>query len=133
MTDIISESDILALISSVPDVVDAGGLKRRAVSFLSTRALATSDGSSTWRCAFPREGTVQIGDEVARVGLAPISFNPVQMAGCVITMQHPDGRVFTVSPLLVQALLGWLYVGLERGEIVPADPVPAATPSQDAP
>lgn len=118
--DLISESDAIALIGAIPDVVDVAGIKRRALAFESPRD-ASPDG---WRCAFPREGTIRVGDQDAKVGLAPIAFRPSQLAGASINMVHPDGRIFRASPLLVQALLGWLYIAIERGDIV----IPQETP-----
>lgn len=118
--DLIDESDAIALIAAIPDVVDVAGIKRRALAFESPRD-ASPDG---WRCAFPREGTIRVGDQDAKIGLAPIAFRPSQLAGVAIEMAHPDGRVFRAPPLLVQALLGWLYVAIERGDIV----VPQETP-----
>ena len=123
MTDsiqLISEADAVGLIGAIPDVVDVAGIKRRALAFESPR-----DGSQDgWRCAFPREGTIRVGEQDAKIGLAPISFRPSQLVGAQIEMAHPDGRVFRASPLLVQALLGWLYVAIERGDIV----IPQETP-----
>jgi hypothetical protein len=115
--DLIGLADALALVATIPDVVSPDGVKRIATAFENSR------NGDNWRTQFPRKGLRKIGQEVSEVGLGPITFDPRQIAGQWVEMTHPDGRVFRFPAILIQALAGWTYVALERGDITP-EPLP---------
>lgn len=117
---VMSVADAIALAQAIPDVVSPGGVKRRAMAFENSR------NGAGWRTQFPREGSSIVDGETLKIDLAPITFDPEQLATATVQMTHPDGRVFAVPVLLVQAIAGWLYVAIERGDLVL--PQPAAAP-----
>jgi hypothetical protein len=127
--DILPLADAFALADSIPDVIDADGAKHSAQSVQIHRDDAAS---GKWRIQIPHVALHRLASgKVLREGLTDHLLDVATIAGQSVVLTHPDGRTFRVPLVLAHAILGALYVGLERGEIT-TDPAPAlAQPAQE--